>query len=180
MKRAEILKKLEGVENADEIVDFIMSENGKDIEKSKVDTSSYEEKITKLQEDLKKFEEGGEKFVDAEELNRLKKFETDTLEKQTFEQKNNAVVDWLKENKASEKALKLLAKTVDYKTVEVENGKVKNADTIFANLKTDYKDFFVEEQQGGATPSTPPTSKESGEKQPNTLAEAIAQKYDTK
>ena len=115
-----------------------------------------------------------------EELNRLKKFETDTLEKANIWAKNNAVVDWLKENKASEKALKLLAKTVDYKTVEVENGKVKNADTIFANLKTEYKDFFVEEQQGGATPSTPPTSKESGEKQPNTLAEAIAQKYDTK
>ena len=54
MKRAEILKKLEGVENADEIVDFIMSENGKDIEKSKVDTSSYEEKNHKTTRRFKK------------------------------------------------------------------------------------------------------------------------------
>ena len=177
MKRAEILKRLEGVDGADEIVDFIMSENGKDIEKAKVDTSSYEQKISELQNSLKQFEKGGEKYFDVEELNRLKQFETETKQKQTFAEKNSAIINWLKENNASPKALNLLAKAVDYNSVEIENGQIKNAEKVFETLKTDYKDFFVETKEGGVVPSNPPATQTSGEAEPRNLSEAIAAKF---
>ena len=173
MKRAEILKKLEGVENADEIVDFVMSENGKDIEKAKVDTTGFEQKIAELQTSLKQYEQGGEKYIDLNEFNRLKQFENDTKQNQIYEQKNKAVIDWLKTNKASEKALNLLAKTVDYNKIELEDGKIKNED-VFKDIKNEYKDFFVETEQGGVIPSNTPVDNHN-EAEPKTLSEAIAQ-----
>ena len=42
MKRAELEEKLQGVENAKEIIDFVMSENGKDIEAHKAATEKAE------------------------------------------------------------------------------------------------------------------------------------------
>ena len=156
MKRSEVLAKLEKVEGITdelkkEIVEFVMSENGKDIEKTKENFSDYETKLAEREQEIKEYQQGGKRYIDINEFNRLREFETKTMEKQTADVKSNAVLTWLKENKASEKALGLLSKAVDFSKVEVQDGKIKDV-SLLEPLKTDYKDFFVTETQGGVLP----------------------------
>ena len=60
MKRSDLEVKLQGIENAKEIIDFVMSENGKDIETLK---ATHKNELAKFEgidiskiEDLKKFD----------------------------------------------------------------------------------------------------------------------------
>lgn len=177
MKRADLLAKLEGVANAQEIVDFVMSENGKDIESAKVDTSSFEQKISELQASVKAYEQGGDKYIDPSEYARLVKAEEETKTREQLNNTKNAVKQWLKDNNASDKALELLIKAVDLNAVEIKEGKIANPD-VLGSLKTEYKDFFVEVEQGGATPSNPPAPQAVASSEPKTLAEAVKQKYE--
>lgn len=177
MKRADLLAKLEGVENANEIVDFIMSENGKDIENAKVDTSGFEQKISELQAELGAFNEGGDKYIDPTEFARLVKAEQETQARDKLNATKAAVKQWFKENNASDKALELLVKAVDLNSITVEEGKITNPDAL-SGIKSEYKDFFVEVEQSGVTPSNPPAPQTPVEKEPQTLAEAVKQKLE--
>ena len=77
MKRAEILSKLAGIDKADEIADYILDLNGKDIESAKGKNANYEETIAQLNEQLK----GA--TVSATELAELKKFKEETTQNQS-------------------------------------------------------------------------------------------------
>lgn len=158
MKRAEILSKLAGIEKADEIADYILDLNGKDIESAKGKTANYEETIEQLNKQVK------DATASAAELADLKKFKEETTQNQIRSQKETAVSAWLKEQKASEKALPLLLKTVDLNKVEIENGKVKDL-TQLEPIKTDYADFFETQSEGGAT-AAKPQSNEQGSVDP--------------
>ena len=69
MKRSELLEKLGEIENAKEICDFVMAENGKDI-------SREQEKINALQTEIKTLKETHENELKAkdEELAKLTEF----------------------------------------------------------------------------------------------------------
>ena len=102
MKRQELKALLHGVENAGEIIDQIMEINGADIENAKKEKSGGNEALNReierlkgengtLAEQLKAYEKGGEKYIDAAEFERLKTFETDTVARQKKEKQKGAV-----------------------------------------------------------------------------------------
>ncbi|HZJ77209.1 MAG TPA: hypothetical protein VFD52_00205 [Clostridia bacterium] len=166
MKRAELEVKLQGVEKAKDIIDFIMAENGKDITSLRADKeaaiSSREEAIAKLAAFKEFTPEKVEAFnaFDPTEFEELKKYKADAETKAIVDKKTEAVLALLKENKASEKAAKLLIKGVDLNSVEFdESGKLKNGEEIIKPLVEDFAEYFTTETQGGAEAATPPQEK---------------------
>ena len=169
MKRQELKALLHGVENAGEIIDQIMEINGADIENAKKtagggnDAASRENERLKAANDelakqLKAFEKGGEKYVDAAEFQRLKTFETDTLAKQKKEKQSGAVRALLKKNNAREDMLDLLLNGVALDGIEfADDGTVKDGDKLISELKGKYSAGFVPESGGaGGAPFEPP------------------------
>lgn len=156
MKRAELEAKLQGIENAKEIIDFVMSENGKDIETLK---TTHKNELAKYDgidlakiEDLKKFDP--KVLTEVEEL---RKYKTETETAQIRTKKESAVMELLKSNKASDKAAKLLIKGIDLNAVELdEKGALKDGTKIIEPLKTDFAEYFTTETSGGATAGNPP------------------------
>lgn len=156
MKRDELEKLLGEVENSKDIIDKIMTINGKDIENAKKSIPDLTGELQTLKAELAKYAAGGEKYIDATEFNRLKQFEVDTVGAKNRAEKENAVLELLKNNKASPKAEKLLLKAIALDDVEVADGKVKDGEKLITGLKTDYADFFVTEKIDGANPSPNP------------------------
>lgn len=160
MKRQEVKALLHGVENAGEIIDQIMEINGADIENAKKEKSGGNEALNReierlkgengaLAEQLKAYEKGGEKYIDAAEFERLKTFETDTVARQKKEKQKGAVKALLKKNNAREDMLELLLNGVSIDGIEVaEDGTVKDGDKLVAGLKEKYAAGFSEDAQG--------------------------------
>ena len=183
MKRS-FLKEL-GLE--DEVIDKIMAENGKDIEAHKGNND-------KLTADLDaKTKEHGEALALIEQL----KGENAGNEKlqnsiKDYEAKMAALtaeVEQLKIDKAVEVALlenKAKAGDIDYLMFKLksehkdlaldENGKVKGIEDIVSGLKTSYASNFESASKKAFEPNTLPQGKPT-ENEPQTLAEALKQKY---
>ena len=167
MNRQDIKALLHGVENAGEIVDRIMEINGADIENAKKaagggmlsrENEQLKAENERLAGELKAYEKGGAKYVDAAELERLKKFETDTLAAQKRQKQENAVRELLKKNHARDDMLELLLKGVAADGVELaEDGTVKDGDKIVKDLKEKYAAGFSEAEHGtGGAPFQKP------------------------
>lgn len=178
MKRAELEAKLQGIENAKDIIDFVMSENGKDIEALKTTHKTELARfdgidIAKL-EDYKKFDTNI-----LSEIEELRKFKTDTETAQVRAKKETAAMKILTEKGYNEKAAKLILKAerenVDGIELD-ENGAVKNADKFFEPIGKNYADFVTKTETGGAQAGQPvaPTAQK-----PETLASAVAEKMGT-
>lgn len=161
MKRAELEAKLQGVENAKEIIDFVMSENGKDVEALK---TSYKTELSKYDgldvaklDDYKKFDT---KILS--EIEELRKFKTDTETAQIRSKKETAALSILKGKGYSEQAAKLILKAereiVDGIELD-ESGAAKNADKFFEPIGKSYADFATRTETGGAQAATPPVQK---------------------
>lgn len=182
MKRAELEEKLQGVENAKEIINFVMSENGKDIEALKAAKEKAEAEKKELETKLSEFAEftpekvAAFKEFDPEEFEMLKKFKADTEAAQEFAKKEAAGLNILKGKGFSEKAAKLILKaerdSVDGLEID-ESGTVKNADKFFEPIGKNYADFATKTEQGGAQAATPPATTAQ---KPETLASAVAEK----
>lgn len=169
MKRTAVKALLRGVENADEIIDQIMELNGADIENAKKAAGGGSDALTRENERLKEenesltgqlkaYEKGGAKYVDAAELERLKKFETDTLAAQKRQKQETAVKELLKKNHAREDMLDLLLNGVKLDGIEVsEDGTVKDGETLVKDLKGRYAAGFSETEHGtGGAPFQKP------------------------
>lgn len=160
MKRQELKALLHGVENAGEIIDQIMEINGADIENAKKEKGSGNEALNReierlkgengsLAEQIKAYEKGGEKFIDAAEFERLKTFEADTIARQKKEKQTVAVKALLKKNNARDDMLDLLLNGVSLDRIEIaENGTIKDGDKIVAGLKEKYAAGFSEDANG--------------------------------
>ena len=82
--------------------------------------------------------------------------EEDALKKELNVKKNDAIITLLRDNKANEKAIKLLGKEFDLDNIELDdNGKVKNANDLIKGVKENYADFFTQEKDGGVNPKNP-------------------------
>lgn len=160
MKRQELKALLHGVENAGEIIDQIMELNGADIENAKKTANGGNEALNReierlkgeterLNGELKAYEKGGEKYVDAAEIERLKRFETETIAKQKKEKQAGAVKSLLKKNNAREDMLDLLMNGITLDGIEVaEDGTVKDGDKLVTELKEKYAGGFSEDAYG--------------------------------
>lgn len=154
MKRSDILSLLKDVENSKEICDKILGIHNAEINEAKqIDETKYIsiEEYNALNEKYNNLNGDLDKFKDYDEL---VKFKDETTKKEVNVKKTNAVLDLLKENKASEKAINLLVKQFDLNEIELDDkGKVINATDKLNKIKTDYVELFTTEAPGGAQPA---------------------------
>ena len=95
------------------------------------------------QEELKKYQKGGEYYVDKKEHERLKAFETETLTKAEREKKTAALTKLYKSANASDSAIKLLIKGQNLEDVTLDDkGDVKDGAELLKTAKADYADLF--------------------------------------
>ena len=171
----------------DEVIEKIMAENGKDIETHKgnsdkltsdleVKTKEHSEALA-LIEQLKGENAGNEKLQSS-----IKDYEA-KLAQLTAENEqlkiDKAVEVALLENKAKASDIDYLMFKLkqDHKDIALdENGKVKGIDDIVSGLRTSYANNFESASKRVIEPNKLPQG-ENVEKQPTTLAEALAQQF---
>lgn len=136
MKR-DFLKDLLGkVENADDIIDKIMSENGADINKAKGDTSAKDSKITELTEQITKLTTDASKFKDYDAI---------VKENQSFkaEKENTKKVEWL--TKQGCKHPELIMSNLDFSKATYDEAKkaYTGLEEDLKTCKSKYGDMFT-------------------------------------
>ena len=106
MKRQELKNLLRGIKpdgDISDIVDQIMELNGADIENAKKNAGTDYEAVVadrdKWKAEAESYAKGGAKYVDPAEIERLKKFETDTKAAQKRASVEAAVNEMLTKNK---------------------------------------------------------------------------------
>lgn len=171
----------------DEVIDKIMDENGKDIEAHKgnndklaadldAKTKEHSEALA-LIEQLKGENAGNEKLQ-----NSVKDYETKVAQLTAELQQtkiDKAVEVALLENKAKASDIDYLMYKLKANNKELaldENGKIKDIDNIVSGLKTSYASNFESVSKKAYEPNKLPQGK-TAEAEPQTLAEALAQKY---
>lgn len=171
----------------DEVIDKIMAENGKDIEAHKGSndklTADLDAKTKEHSEALALIEKlKGENAGNEQLQNSVKDYETKlaALTAELEQAKiDKAVEVALLENKAKASDIDYLVFKLkqDHKELKLdENGKVKGIDDIVSGLKTSYASNFESASKKIIEPNKLPQG-EPAEKEPETLAEALAQTY---
>lgn len=100
-------------------------------------------------------------------------FKSDQQAKETQAQKESVMTELLKEIGISEKRIKSVLKVTDLSAIEVEDGNIKDADTLKESLKTEWADFIVTEGSEGAKTPTPPTGTGGNTFEEMTVAEKM-------
>lgn len=162
MKRSELLEKLGEIENAKEICDFVMAENGKDI-------SREQEKINALQTEIKTLKETHENELKAkdEELAKFNVEEIADLKK--YKETNEAKIKTDKQNEAIKEFLKANEYSVDDVLMSYVNGslkpdfnddfKITNSDEILKSLSEKASQYKIAQTEDGARATTPTVEK---------------------
>jgi hypothetical protein len=144
MKREEL--KAKGI--ADEHIDDILNawHNG---HKSLLDqVQALTKERDEARAETKKYQKGGEFYVDKTEIERLQNFEKDTLTKEVKAKKTAGLTKLFKDANASDTGTKLLIKSTNLDDIELDDkGNVKGGAEILKQAKADYADIF----EGGET-----------------------------
>lgn len=163
MKRQELknlLRALKPDGDISDTVDAIMELNGADIENAKksagTDTQALTAENEALKAQIKAYEKGGEKYVDPAEIERLKKFETDTKSAQKRATVEAAVNEMLTKNKVLPGYIKLMLKNLNADEVQLDDkGKVtaEYEKKYIADFKTECPDGFAQPNDGTGAPA---------------------------
>lgn len=78
--------------------------------------------------------------------------------KETLANKSSAYKALLKEVGVSDKVLEKVLRTADLSAIELEDGKVKDADKVKEAIKADWSEFIVQGRREGADTPTPPNN----------------------
>lgn len=140
---------------ADEVVNAVMVLHGKKMTEAIRQASADNEQSKAAQEELKKYQKGGEYYVDKKEHERLKAFETETLTKAEREKKTAALTKLYKGANASDSAIKLLIKGHNLDEIELDDkGEVKNGAELLKTAQADYTDLFGADGNSGVPHDT--------------------------
>lgn len=188
MKRQELknlLRALKPDGDISDTVDAIMELNGADIENAKksagTDTQALTAENEALKAQIKAYEKGGEKYVDPAEIERLKKFETDTKSAQKRATVEAAVNEMLTKNKVLPGYIKLMLKNLNADEVQLDDkGKVtaEYEKKYIADFKTECPDGFAQPNDGTGAPAHGGNgSNEGGGTPPKATLESVLKEY---
>ena len=162
MKREELKAKLAAAgvqdDNMSEILDYVMAQNGADIQSLKTEKeslkASYDENLKKLQDENKAFKTQLDGYKDYEDL---KKFKADTIEKTETNKRN----DFLKAQGC--KHPDLIAGKIDFSKATWDEDKktYTGLDEDIKSLKGSYADLFENKGTQHITPDGQPKSTDS-------------------
>lgn len=139
----------------DELVEQVMRIHGEHSQKlaSGITTANNERDAAKAE--LKRYQKGGDSYIDAKEHERLKAFEKDTLTKAEKDAKTAALTKLYKGANASDGAIKLLLKAQNLDEIELdEKGEIKGGAEFLKAAKADYADLFSANGNAGVPHAT--------------------------
>ena len=120
--------------------------------------------------ELKKYQKGGENYIDTAELERLKTFEKDTLTREANAKKTAALTKLYKSANAADSVAKLLISGQDLEKLELDDkGELKNGTELLKKAKTDYADLFGGSGDKGVPQANPDAGGNAGNKTPQTV-----------
>ena len=180
-------KMLKAMGIEDEKIDQIIEAHTETVDALKEQRDNYKADAEKLPEIQKQLESANEQIesvgkdswkvkYDALKEN-FDAYKADQTEKATRMAKENAYREALKAAGISEKRIESVLRVSDVDSVELdENGKIKEADKLAENLKTEWADFIPTTTQTGVQTATPPENNAPG-KNPGEMSMAEYIKY---
>lgn len=166
-------KLLRGMGLTDEQVDTIIEAHTDTVDGIKAERDSYKtdaEKLPGVQKELNDLKQtigdGGE-TVSKAEYDRLQNdfntYKDGVTAREAHTAKETAYRTLLKEAGVDPKRIDAIVKITDIDGIELaEDGKIKDADTRTATVKTDYADFIVTYSEQGANVANPPANNGKG------------------
>ena len=157
-------KSLKAMGLTDEQVDSIIEMHTETVDGLKADISKYKadaEKLPSVQrelDDLKAAGDGGYKEKYEKEHKAFEDFKNEQSAKESKAAKEKAYRELLISAGVSEKRVDSILKVSDLSKIELEDGKIKGADELSKNIKTEWADFIVKTQTKGAETHNPPAN----------------------
>lgn len=150
-------------------IDEIISAHSETVDALKAERDQYKDdsgklaEVTKERDKYKKLAEDAEKDPFKVKYEALKEdfetYKTEQKNKETAEQKKNAMRALLKEIGVAEKRIDAVMRVTDLSAITVdEDGKIEGASDLKKSLKDEWADFIQTTQTKGADVATPPTS----------------------
>ena len=157
-------KFLKGLSLTDEQVDAIIEAHDDSITALKKQRDEYKadaEKLSDVQKELDELkadtkpDEWKEKY--EKEHADFEAYKSDQTAKETKRAKETAYKNALKDAGVSDKHIKLILKATNLDDISLDKeGKLKDADKVAENIKTEYADYITQQQQQGANTKNPP------------------------
>lgn len=163
-------KLLRGMGLTDEQVETIIEAHTDTVDGLKEDINKYKEDAEKLPgvqkelDTLQKKVGDGEEVVPKADYDQLKdeydNYKNDVTARETKTAKEAAYRTLLKEaGISSDRRIDSILKITDFSSIELaEDGKIKDADTVTENIKTEYSEWIGTVTEKGARVATPPTN----------------------
>lgn len=156
----------------DEIIDaHTETVNGLKAERDEYKASA--EKLPEIEKALKKANEtieaqGTDAYKEKYESIKTEydEYKKAQSEKEVAQAKDTAYRAMLKEAGVSEKRIDSIMRVTDLSKIELEDGKVKDANTHTENIKKEWADFITSTESEGAGTQTPPPAGKDGESTP--------------
>lgn len=164
---------LRGMGLTDEQVDTIIEAHTEVTDALKAERDAFEADAKKLPgvqkdlDDLRQTIGDGEETVSKAEYDRLQgeydTYKNGVTAREAHTAKETAYRTLLKEAGVDPKRIDAIVRITDIDGIELaEDGKIKDADTRTATVKTDYADFIVEYDEKGADVANPPANSGKG------------------
>ena len=159
---------LKGMGLTEEQADTIIEAHTEVADGLKADLSKYKadaEKLDGVQRELDALKAQGddgykEKF--EKEHKAFEDYKAGIAAEKTKQAKENAYADLCREVKISDKRISSIVKLADLDKIELDDsGKIKDADKLAEALKSEWSDFIITEQTGGANVTHPPANNPS-------------------
>lgn len=140
----------------EEKIEQIIDEHSESISAIKAERDDYKEKAEQLSDIQKQLEKAQRKANKADEWeNKYNEIES----KQSNQSKETAYRRLLKDIGISNDArIDKIIRISDLSRVQMEDGKIKNADSLKTDLKKEWSDFIPTTSTKGANTQTPPTT----------------------
>lgn len=154
-------KLLKGMGLTDEQMDTIIEAHSDTVDGLKGELSKYKadaEKLPGVQkelEDLKAKGDDGWKDKHDKVKREFDEYKEEQTKKETRSAKESAYRELLKAAGISDKRLDAVMRVTDLDTVELEDGKIKGADTLKSSIEKEWADFIVKTDQKGADTKNP-------------------------
>lgn len=157
-------KLLKGMGLTEEQMDTIIEAHTDTVDGLKSDLARYKadaEKLPGVQAELENLKaKGDDGWKDKHD--KVKKefddYKREQMQKETKSAKESAYRELLKSAGISEKRIDSVLKVTDLTSVELEDGKIKNADELRKSIKEEWADFVVTTKQKGADTKDPPAN----------------------
>ena len=141
-------------------IEQIIDEHSESISAIKAERDDYKEKAEQLGNIQKQLEKAQRKAEKADEWeNKYNNYKTEIESKKSKRSKETAYRRLLKDIGISNDArIDKIIRISDLSRVQMEDGKIKNADSLKTDLKKEWSDFIPTTSTKGANTQTPPTT----------------------